>query len=118
MRNPLFLKTLAIGFVLLLIWVPLTMIGTIVHERQQRQQEAAREIGASYATQQRLLGPVLVIPYRETYFSEEAVTDAKGNRTQKQIEQRVRVIAPAHAMGGRKGCVERWASAKTAAMGV
>jgi len=89
MRNPLFLKTLAIGFVLLLIWVPLTMIGTIVHERQQRQQEAAREIGASYATQQRLLGPVLVIPYRETYFSEEAVTDAKGNRTQKQIEQRV-----------------------------
>lgn len=98
MRNPLFLKTLAIAFVLLLIWVPLTMIGTIVHERQQRQQEAAREIGASYATQQRLLGPVLVIPYRETYFSEEAVTDAKGNRTQKQVEQRVdhqRFVFPA-----------------------
>lgn len=89
MRNALFLKVLVIGLVLILISVPLSLIGSIVHERQQRQNEAVREIGASYAGPQRLLGPVLVMPYSERYRSEETTTDADGNKRKQLVERRV-----------------------------
>jgi len=89
MRNPLFLKALIVGLVLLIIGVPLTMIGSIVHERQQRQSEAVRDIGGSYAGSQRLLGPVLIMPYSEFYQAEETTTDDEGNKQKRTVERRV-----------------------------
>lgn len=88
MRNPLFLKALIVGLVLLIVGVPLTMIGSIVHERQQRQSEAVREIGASYSGPQRLLGPVLIMPFSEIYQAEETTTD-DGKKQKRTVERRV-----------------------------
>ncbi|MBS1198391.1 MAG: inner rane CreD family protein [Proteobacteria bacterium] len=89
MRNSLFLKIFIIGFVLLLIVIPLTMIGAIVQERQTRQNEAVRDIGASYAGTQRLLGPVLVMPYSEFYTVDEITTDVDGKKIKQPVEHRV-----------------------------
>ena len=88
MRYPLFLKTFIIGFVLLLIAIPLTLIGSIVKERQERQREAIQSIASSYAGAQRILGPVLVMPYQESYMVEETLSDENGKRKH-SVERRV-----------------------------
>ncbi|MBL8484717.1 MAG: cell envelope integrity protein CreD [Rhodocyclaceae bacterium] len=77
-RFPLFSKLATIVFLALLLLVPLTLIHSLVYERQARGSEVTREIAASYAGTQTLAGPVLVLPYVEHYSTETRERDAEG----------------------------------------
>lgn len=65
-RNAIVLKVAAIGFLILMLLIPMEMIRSLVMERQSRQIEATTEISSKWGNQQRLVGPILTVPY-QTY---------------------------------------------------
>ena len=70
------LKIAMVVVLVLAILIPLAMIRGTISERQQYRQQAVDEVTRSYAGEQGLAGPVLVVPYREQVEVEER--DANG----------------------------------------
>ncbi len=64
-KNSLLVKLFSIGFLILLLLIPNSMIDGLISERQFRLQEATREVSASWGAEQTLTGPILSIPYSE-----------------------------------------------------
>lgn len=73
LRDSVMVKMLAIGFLILLLLVPLGMVGSLVRERQSRSGEAAEEVAASWGRSQTLAGPVLTVPYLRHVKNEKGV---------------------------------------------
>lgn len=69
MQKKLLWKTLIVALLALLLVIPLRMIEGIVSERQTRQAAVVQEVAAAYAGRQRIVGPVLVLPFVEEYVS-------------------------------------------------
>jgi inner membrane protein len=86
MQKSLAKKTLAISILALVLWIPLANIHGLVRERQARQEQVVQEIGQSYAGPQRLVGPVLVLPYTEDYREQEKSGEGGALR---QVSRRV-----------------------------
>jgi len=57
------LRLLAIGFLALLLQIPISMIGGLIGERQDRRDAAVSEVTGKWGRVQQLIGPVLVVPY-------------------------------------------------------
>ena len=70
------LKIAMVVVLVLAILIPLSMIRGTIAERQQYRQQAVDEVTRSYAGEQGIAGPVLVVPYREQVEVEER--DAQG----------------------------------------
>ncbi len=64
--NPISLKVAAIGALTLLLLVPVTMIESLIQEREDRQKEVLVEIGSKWGGEQAIIGPIISIPYRST----------------------------------------------------
>lgn len=62
-RSSQILKVVMIIFLALLLQIPIAMISGTVGERQQRNSEAVEEIAAKWGREQRVVGPILTIPY-------------------------------------------------------
>lgn len=60
------LKLIVILALIVLMAIPVMFISFISFDRSSRADEVTREVSRTYGGQQRLLGPVLVVPYRET----------------------------------------------------
>jgi inner membrane protein len=58
-------KLALVGFLLLLLLIPLAMLGGLVEERQARGQEVAADIARSSAGPQDLVGPLLLVEARK-----------------------------------------------------
>jgi inner membrane protein len=71
MKFPLLGKTLAVGGVLFALTLALQSISAIVNEREGRLREAERSVADSLASQQSLLGPVLMRRCDESWVSEQ-----------------------------------------------
>jgi inner membrane protein len=71
MKFPLLGKTLAVGGVLIALTLALQSISGIVAEREGRLHEAERSVADSLASQQAVLGPVLLRRCDETWTSEQ-----------------------------------------------
>lgn len=67
MRNSLTLRLLTIGFLMLLLLIPLAMVHDLINERSNRSEEAIRTVSADWGGPQTIAGPVLTLPYREAY---------------------------------------------------
>lgn len=78
LRSSLTLHTLVIGLMILLMLIPLAMVGGVVDERNQYQQQVLQDVAADWGSKQTLTGPMLVIPYVEHLTSVDTVTDDKG----------------------------------------
>ncbi|MES2390057.1 MAG: cell envelope integrity protein CreD [Acidobacteriota bacterium] len=65
-RALLFLKLLVIGALTLVILIALWKVSDVVSDRQTYRDQAVTSIASSFASQQKILGPVLVQPYRLT----------------------------------------------------
>src|SRR5471030_1746619 len=72
----LFLKLFIIGGLAVVILIALLLVENVISGRQEYRDEAVKSISASYASEQRILGPLLVQPYRITTPQESL--DAKG----------------------------------------
>jgi inner membrane protein len=82
------LKTLAIGFLSLLLLIPLGMINGTISERMKYRAEAVASVAQSFAGAQTVVGPVLVVPFDDE--NEIVYKDEKG------VETRQKVVTPGH----------------------
>ncbi|MDO8179644.1 MAG: cell envelope integrity protein CreD [Undibacterium sp.] len=80
MQRTLLFKSIIVAVLMLLIGIPLMMIQSTISERMRFRDMAVRSIAADSVSEQTILGPVLVIPYSETYEQEE-VLDSATKRT-------------------------------------
>jgi inner membrane protein len=62
-RNSQLLRLFVIGFLALLLQIPVSMIGGLVGERQQRNDAAVTEVSSKWGEAQSITGPALVVPY-------------------------------------------------------
>ena len=63
-RLNLFFKAATVGFLTLLLLLPLSMINGTIADRQSYRRQAVDSVAKSYAGSQSLLAPVVVVPYR------------------------------------------------------
>lgn len=63
LKNSPLLRLLLIGFLTILLQIPISMIDTVIGERNSRQQEAIDEVTSKWGTQQTIIGPSIVVPY-------------------------------------------------------
>lgn len=66
-RNRLLIKGFLIGFLILLMLIPASMISNLVSERADRQAQVISEVSSKWAAAQTITGPVLIVPYNYTY---------------------------------------------------
>ena len=65
-RSPM-IRLFAVGFLALLLQIPVIMISVLISERQQRRNEAVEEVSSKWGRAQALVGPALVVPYRRVW---------------------------------------------------
>ena len=58
------IKALIAFILILILMIPMAFIGELVRERSYRQEEVKREVSSKWAADQRLTGPILIIPYK------------------------------------------------------
>lgn len=88
-------KLVAIGILIVLLIIPLSMIQSVVSQRATYQQQVEKTVATSFARSQRIAGPLLVIPY--IWLEKTTQTDAKGNKTTLVVEHPNQVIfTPQH----------------------
>ncbi|MDQ2925157.1 MAG: cell envelope integrity protein CreD [Acidobacteriota bacterium] len=61
----LFLKLVVIGGLAVVILIALYLVDNVISDRQSYRDQAVKSISESYASEQRILGPMLVQPYRQ-----------------------------------------------------
>jgi inner membrane protein len=65
-RHSITIKLLAIGFLLLLLLIPTSMVESLISERAEFRDQALEEVSGKWGGPQLLTGPVLVLPYYTT----------------------------------------------------
>lgn len=75
LRNSITARMLIVGFLLLVLLIPLQFVKSLIQERAYRQKEVINEINQKWGNEVLLSGPILKIPYRtykeETVFNKE-----------------------------------------------
>jgi inner membrane protein len=87
LRASVTVKLLFIGFLVLLLLIPMSMIEGVIHERNNLYFSAKQDIMNAWGREQTLGGPVLTVPYRVVY------TDEKGI---KRVRQSLAHFLPEH----------------------
>lgn len=82
MKKIILFKALIVGALTLFIGIPLMMIQSTISERMTFRADAVRSIAADSVAEQSIMGPVLVIPYTDT-FDEEVQVDEKSPKTRR-----------------------------------
>ncbi len=62
-KNSHFMKILLIGFLILLLQIPIYQIREVIKERQQTREEAVKEVTEKWGRSQSLVGPSIIVPY-------------------------------------------------------
>jgi inner membrane protein len=88
-RNSHLLRVLLVGFLVILLQIPIGLIRGVVGERQARQQEAFEEITSKWGRQQSITGPLLTVPYLHRITE----TDQDGNQ-KIRTQQRAATFLP------------------------
>ena len=63
LRSSQTLRVFLVGFLTLLLQIPIVMIAELVSERQERRREAVAEVSSKWGNAQIITGPALVVPY-------------------------------------------------------
>jgi inner membrane protein len=83
-RYPLLSKVAVIGMLMLLLSIPLMMVRGVIEERSANRADATEEVARAHAGEQILVGPVLQVPYTETFMR---TVQINGNPLQTREEQ-------------------------------
>src|SRR5262245_56707436 len=88
-------KVIVIFLLALVLFIPVTMIQSLVAERQQRRNEAVVGIAEGWGRQQMLYAPYLLVPYDVTRVevTRDRVDGKERERRVERTEHRVRRIA-------------------------
>ena len=77
MRSSITARMLVVGFLLLVLLIPLEFVKSLINERSYRQQDVVREINEKWGNEVLLSGPIVRIPYK--VISEEKIFNEKSN---------------------------------------
>lgn len=90
-KYPLLSKVLVIGLLMLLLSIPLLMVRDLIQERSQNRETATEEVARAHAGAQTLTGPVLYVPYTET-FTRTVNVGETGHTREERVTQSHAVI--------------------------
>ncbi len=90
-KYPLLSKVMVIGLLMLLLSIPLMMVRDVIQERSMYREVATEEVSRAHAGAQTLTGPVLYVPYTETFTRTVAVGDA-GHTREERVTQSHAVV--------------------------
>jgi inner membrane protein len=71
-------RMLTVGFLIIVLLIPLAYISDLIKERKNRQQDVISEINNQWGKEVLINGPVLKVPYK--VYTEKTVTDTKTKR--------------------------------------
>jgi len=83
-RESVSLKLFVIGFLMLLLMIPVDMVSSLIRERGNNKNDVAQQIYADWSASQTIQGPILTVPYYDYYWSNVEHKDDKGNTTTKK----------------------------------
>lgn len=83
-KYPLLSKLLLIGLLMALLAIPLVLVREVIDERSAYRQQAAAEVARAHAGPQTLTGPVLWLPYTETFVRKVKV-EGKAGATREEL---------------------------------
>ena len=72
-RKSVSLKLFSIGFLILILLIPSSMLSDLIREREDLRDGAIKELSSKWGDEQTIGGPVLTIPYK--YY----IKDKDGN---------------------------------------
>jgi inner membrane protein len=61
------IKLASIGFLILILLIPSSMIQSLIYEREQTRESTIHEISSKWGNEQTITGPVLNLPYRKFF---------------------------------------------------
>ncbi|MDH4228983.1 MAG: cell envelope integrity protein CreD [Nitrospirota bacterium] len=67
MKSSISVKALIIGVLILILLIPAALVQGLIHEREDRRDEAVRNIAAKWGQAQTITGPIISVPYKVTY---------------------------------------------------
>ncbi|MDR5591004.1 cell envelope integrity protein CreD [Christiangramia sp. SM2212] len=85
LKNSITARMVIIGFLTLVLLIPLFMVQDLIAERAQRQKQIISEINDKWGDEVILLGPILKLPYRS--FKEKHITNSYNEVTTESIEE-------------------------------
>ncbi len=80
-KNSISARMLTVGFLILVLLIPLSYIKSLILERSYRQEIVVKEINNKWGTEVLLYGPILKVPYN--YYTEETITIDKEKQIKK-----------------------------------
>lgn len=90
-KYPLLSKVMVIGLLMLLLSIPLMTVHGVIEERSMYREAATQEVARAHAGEQTFTGPVLYVPYTETFNRTVAVGDT-GLTREERVTQSHAVI--------------------------
>lgn len=72
-KNSITLKIIVIGLLILVLLIPMNMIRSLIFEREQLSAETIREVSEIWGASQTLAGPILTIPYKVPFKTDDGV---------------------------------------------
>lgn len=75
-RNSKLLRVLLIGFLILLLQIPIEMIGGVIGEREATRDSAVRDVTSSWGGKQSIVGPWISVPYLH-HWTEQRTTGSQ-----------------------------------------
>ncbi|QHE87084.1 cell envelope integrity protein CreD [Hydrogenophaga sp. BPS33] len=92
-KYPLLSKVMVIGLLMLLLSIPLLMVRGAIEERSMNREAATQDVARAHAGEQTLTGPVLYVPYTET-FLRKVVLDGGQTREELVTQSHVAIRFP------------------------
>ncbi len=72
-RQSVTFRIFFIGFLILILMIPLVMVSSLIGERENRRNAAVDEVSSRWGSAQRIAGPMIVVPYRVSYRDEKNI---------------------------------------------
>lgn len=73
------IKLVIVGFLTLILLIPLGMIESLIRERQSTKESAIADITSKWGNEQTITGPCLVVPYTETMVEDNKLLQVERN---------------------------------------
>lgn len=77
LQESITIKLFSIGFLILILMIPLSWIDDLIYERQARSGEVLAEVTSKWSGYQSVCGPVIVLPYKVTEVFKETGKEPK-----------------------------------------
>lgn len=87
LRNSITARMLVVGFLLLILLIPLEFVKGLIRERGMRQTEVVHEINSKWGNEVILTGPILKIPFKT--YSEKQLFNEKTKSYETKIETHI-----------------------------